>query len=711
MATFIGLVKKTNYEQYYNEVRNNPGDFVKRVLQSGQAAGQPLAGSEPNGRFVIGDNVFTLTLATNGKTRQLCIRREFENGESWMQMRMMELMDFLFFRSSTRSMEWALRSGTTMTTGLATCMRGHADRIVEELWPSIEVPNVDDRPSGSERRRSAVPTNQRPISERSLSTLASLIPGEIDAWMRCPEGGPVGLKHIDRSRTRIEGDILVLSFKSGGDAIEFRLQGRGSGRQEQKERVGRDMERLLRIARGERDGCGYRNMAELMGRFMVATIEDEAPRLLEKSSGAIDSGNGDDPLQSLLIYKVKEGGTLEPTRATRRAIARAVDEAMASCRASAAQRFQTVLNAVCRDKAECSLFSAAMDARATLVANIKQTAKPFLAGQRLAAFVRQVVQEHGVSAEAANELHANRGPNDPLPGRVRLVNFRRKPGLLERLSRDQPRHEVLALASRQDSTTLRFVPRGERSMAQWAWKTIRLAEVPKDVESDARALHQTVFDNALGQFFQSEIVPLIDVGVNALENEFRFGGDGHERGAAKDLLLKLMANLRIGNTTFGYLHRWYTEGQAASSAKTGNASAPASVIVPQEASVLDGQVAENPVSQRQAAAYALRQHLKEVVDPVTRLTESDCNKPVTVYTGGKFVPLRFAFGATASSQQGNGSPQWHGIGKGKSPDQQPAPSPSGSSASAEVPPSAPPSASPSAPPNPEIVPVEEGVPV
>ena len=113
MATFIGQVKKTTYEQYYQEVQSNPGDFVARVF------GQKASGSEPSGRFEIGDNVFTLKLVTKGKTRQLCIERQFENGESLVEMRIRQLMDYLFFRSSTRSMERALRSGSAIKIGRA----------------------------------------------------------------------------------------------------------------------------------------------------------------------------------------------------------------------------------------------------------------------------------------------------------------------------------------------------------------------------------------------------------------------------------------------------------------------------------------------------------------------------------------------------------------------------------------------------------------
>ncbi|UXC35689.1 hypothetical protein [Cupriavidus gilardii] len=332
MATFIGQVKKTTYDQYYQHVQSNPGDFVARVL--GKASGP-----EPSGRFQIGEEIFTLKLVTKGKTRQLCIERQFENGESLVEMRIRQLMDYLFFRSSTRSMERALRSGSAITTGLVRGLRGHADRIVEELWPGFDAPGAEAGAGTSERRGNAALSNRRPISERALGTLVSLNPGEIDAWIRCPEGGPVSLERIDRGKTRIEGEVLVLSFKSAGDAIEFRLHARGSGSAERKERARRDMERLLSIARGDREDCGYRNMAELMGRYMVATIEDEAPRLLEQWARGILADEGNHDVRPLLIGTVRKDGSLESTRATRRALARAVDEAMASCRACAAQRF------------------------------------------------------------------------------------------------------------------------------------------------------------------------------------------------------------------------------------------------------------------------------------------------------------------------------------------------------------------------------------
>lgn len=697
MATFTGSVVKTHYEQYYKDVQANPGDFVRRVF------GQNATGAEPRGEFHIGDNIFTLTLDTKGKTRQLCIRREFKHGESWMKMRMMELMDSLFFRSSTRTMERALRSGSTITTGLVKDMRGHVDRIVEELWPGIEVRNADAGAGPSERRGNAAPANRRAISERSLGTLVSLNPGEMDAWMRCPEGGPVTLEHVDRSKTRIEDDILVLSFKSGDDAIEFRLQARVAAQRERKERVERDMERLLRIAKGEREGCGYRNMAELMGRFMVATIEDEAPRLLEASVQALVRDGENNDVRPLLICTVKKDRSLEPTRATRRAVARAVDEAMASCRASAAQRFQTILNGVCRDKAD-PVVSAVLDARERLIEKIRQKTKPFLAARRLAAFVRQVVRERGVDVEAAHMLHADRPAGTALPRDVRLVHFLRKPGLLDRLAGEGPREEVLAVASRRDGDALRFVPPGQRNTARWAWKTIKLAEVPKNVESDAKALHQTVFDSSLGRFYQSDIVPLLTQGVAALRGDFQFQGKPEED-AATELLLKLTASLRIGNTTCGYLHRWAGEAaQAGGAAEAGNELFADRVIVPDEVEALSGLVTRDPVSQQQAAAYALRQDLKNVVPSIANVTEADCDKPVTLYTEGKFDTLH-PFGGTASRQQGNQSPQWHRLGQGNPQNQQPAPSPS--SSSPEVPPSVPPSA----PPHPEMVPAEENAPV
>ena len=148
MATFIGQVKKTTYDQYYQHVRSNPGDFVARVL------GQKASGPEPSGRFQIGEEVFTLKLVTKGKTRRLCIERQFENGESLVQTRIRQLMDYLFFRSSTRRMERALRSGSTITAGLVKGLRGHADRVVEELWPASRHRSPKPaRPNGAARRR------------------------------------------------------------------------------------------------------------------------------------------------------------------------------------------------------------------------------------------------------------------------------------------------------------------------------------------------------------------------------------------------------------------------------------------------------------------------------------------------------------------------------------------------------------------------------
>lgn len=659
MATFIGLVKKTDYEQYYKDVQSNPGDFVKRVL--GQNADVP----EPRGQFKVGDQTFTLTLSLKGNTRQLRIQRQFDNNESWLRMRVVTLMDALFFRSSTRTMERALRSESTIANGLAADMRLHVAAVVENLWQGMDGPNANGRPGPSEQRGNAVPANSPAISERCLGMLQSLNPGEIDAWMRCPEGGPVSLEHIDRSKTRIENDILILSFKSGSHAIEFRLQAKPCGSLERGQRIGRDMERLLRIAKGQREGCGYRNMAELMGRFMVATIEDEAPRLLEKWADSIVSENRNYAAKPLLACAVKRGHGPEPTRATRRAIARAIDDAMESCRASATARFQQILTEVCRDKDE-PVVSAALDARRTLIDDIQKKAKLFLAERRLAAFVRQVVQERGVSPEAAQAMHADRASGALLPDRVRLARFVRKPGLLERLSGDEPREEVLAVASRQDGDALRFVPPGQRNMAQWAWKTIKLAKVPKDVESDAKALHQTVFDSALGRFYQDEIVPLVNESVEALRGNLRFENE-HEQDAATQLLLMLTANLRIGNTTFGYLHRWALE--AARPAEVGEAR----VIVPEEDEVISGRVAPAPISDRQAAAYALRQDLEKAVPSVVNVTALDSEKPVTIYTEGKFRSVH-PFAATAPRQEGDRAPEWHRIDQGEPKNQQPDPS-------------------------------------
>ncbi|WP_422649390.1 hypothetical protein OJJOAM_001499 [Cupriavidus sp. H18C1] len=507
------------------------------------------------------------------------------------------------------------------------------------------------------------------ISERSLGALVPLNPGEIDAWIRCPEGGPVALAHIDRSKTRIEGDILVLSFKSAGDAIEFRLHA-PSVQRHGKERVQRDMERLLRIAKGQREGCDYRNMAELMGRFMVATIEDEAPRLLKHSASTRVWDNDDHEVGPLLLCTANKG-VMRPARATERALARAVEEAMAPCRAAAAQRFETIRNGVCRDKGD-PVLSTVLDARERLIEKIQQKVKPYLAGQRLAAFVRQVVQQRGVSAPAAQELHTDRVAGAVLPDRVRLVHFTRKPGLLERLSGDEPGEEVLAVASREDGDALRFVPQGQRGTAQWAWKTIKLAEVPRDVESDARALHQTVFDSALGRIYQDEIVPLVSECILALQRDFRFQGEP-EATAAAGLLLMLTANLRIGNTTFGYLQRWANDGASARAAVVGRHDVSADrVITAEEDAARSRPVARDPVSPRQAAAYALRQDLKTVFPGIANVTEADCGKPVTVYTEGKFASVP-EFRLAEPIQPGD-QRQWRPIVDGKVPNQQSEPS-------------------------------------
>lgn len=670
MATFIGSVKKKDYAQYYEDVKSNPGDFVSRVF------GQNADAAEPSGAFKVGDDTFTLSLVTKSHRRQLCIRRQLDDDKSWLHNRLVELMDALFFRSSTRTMERALRRESTIAKGLTAEMRTHADKVVERLWKGMDGPKAkaDDRPGASNAPGKAEPANTRAISEQCLGMLQALNPGEIDAWMRCPEGGPVSLEHIDRKKTRIENDILILAFKSGSEAIEFRLHAPGSSL-ETSSRIRRDMERLLRIAKGQRDGCGYGNMAELMGRFMVATIEDEAPRLLEQWAGSIVSENKNNA-RPLLACVVKGGRSPEPTRATRRAIARAVDDAMQSCRASANRRFQQILNEVCRDKAD-PLVSTVLDARTALVEDIQKTIRPVLAGQRLAAFVRAVVRERGVSRAEAEALHAPRESGAPLPGRVRLARFVRKPGLLERLAGDEPREEVLAVASRQDGDTLRFVPQGQRAMAVWAWKTIKLAEVPKDVESDARALHQTVFDISLSRVYQGQIVPLVQASVQALPKEFQ-SLTGQEDETARLLLLRLTASLRIGNTTFGCLERWAGE---AAQAHVGESSNAHPVIVADDDAVMTGRVAPNPISHRQAAAYALRQDLKHVLPSVANLTELDCEKPVTVYTEGKFATLH-PFGRTAPHQQAD-QPQWRLLNNGKAAD--PKQDPSSSSSSSKVP--------------------------
>ena len=664
MATFTGLVQKADYKQYYKDVQNNPGDFVKRVF------GSAASGAEPRGVFKVGNQTFTLTLALKGNTRQLCIQRQHDEDASWLYTRVVALMDALFFRSSTRTMERALRSEATMAKALAPDMRPRAADVINELWPGMDQPNANDRPGPSDQRNNAVPANSRPISERGLGMLQPLNPGEIDAWMRCPESGPVSLKHIDRSKTRIENDVLVLSFKSGGEAIEFRLQAKRGTTLEESPRIRRDMERLLRIAKGQREGCDYRNMAELMGRFMVATIEDEAPGLLEKWAEKIVSKRKNYDARPLLACSVK-GGRSEPTRATRRAIARAVEDAMESCRVSATRRFQQILTEVCRNKAD-PVLSTVLDARRTLVEDIQKKAKPFLAERRLAAFVRQLVRERGVDSEAAQAMHAERALGVALPTGVRLARFTRKPGLLERLFDDELRPEVLAVASRQDGDALRFVPPGQRDMAQWAWKTIKLAEVPKDVESDAKALHQTVFDSALGQFYLREIVPLVNeraeaLGGGALGGDLQFE-DRLEQDAARKLLLDLTANLRIGNTTFGYLHRWADEAERARG--VGEAQNPHRVVVAEEDEVLSGPVAPHPISQRQAAAYALRQDLQKVVPSIANVTPADCDKPVTVYTEGKFSALSHQFAAAAPRQEDGSAPKWQQIDTGKPKNQQ-----------------------------------------
>lgn len=669
MATFTGTVEKTNYAHYYRDVQSNPGDFVKRVLQDARVGDGPSS-AEPSGTFKVGKETFRLTLATRGKTQKLCIKREVEDGKSWLHMRMVGLMDALFFRCSTRTMERALRSEATIKTAMVAVMRPDAQRIVKQLWPDADVQNAEARPGPSTPRSNAASANRRPITERCLETLVPLNPGEIDAWMRCPDGGPVSLDHIDRGKSRIEDGILILSFKSGSDAIEFRLQARPGGTQGGAERVGRDMERLLGIAKGDREDCDYRNMAELMGRFMVATIEDEAPLLLEKAARHIVEENRDNDVLPLLSGKIKADRTLEPNRATRRAIARAVDETMVSCRATAQQRFQAILDGACRDKAD-TVVSTALDVREKLMETIGQKARAFLAERRLAAFVTQVVRERGVDPGAAMALHNEHAVGSALPERVRLVQYTRKPDWLERLSGEEAGVEVLAVASREDGEALRFVPLGRADMAAWAWKTIKLAKVPKDVESDARALHRTVFDRSLGRFYESEIRPLLDQGMEAFGRGFEFDEGrtgGVERENAKQLLLTLMASVRIGSTTLGYLHRWAGEAAQADHvipAETGVAAD--RVIVPAEVGPRAGMVAEHPVSERQAAAYVLRQDLLYAMGSIANVTESDCNKPVTLYSDGKFKSV-MQFVTSAGRTESVEPPQWHPVDEGNKKD-------------------------------------------
>lgn len=213
-----------------------------------------LLGGHQGVFHIKGGGTFKLEYVTEGRLTQLAVRRQHDEGASWLRKAICRAMD-LWGDSGQRQLQQAFRN-----------IGGIADQIARDLQQESSAVFRQLCPDGS-------------IADMLDSVGIAKPAPEILAWSakRAPYS-PIALSQLDRHRTRLDGDKLVLSFRHHDDTIELVFT------KQPGEQGTRALARLHSLATGtgpcaERFG-GYADLRQLMAQFVRASVEEEAPARL-----------------------------------------------------------------------------------------------------------------------------------------------------------------------------------------------------------------------------------------------------------------------------------------------------------------------------------------------------------------------------------------------------------------------------------------------
>lgn len=207
-----------------------------------------------------GGGSFKLEYVTEGKLTRLAVKRQHAEGASWLQKAKCLAID-LWSDDGQRKLQQAFRHVGGIANEIARDLRADCDRVLHEICPDGQIDAV-------------------------LNSVGIRPPGaETLAWSakRAPYS-PIALDRLDRHRTRLDDDKLVLTFRHHDDTIQLVFT-RHPG--EQGERA---LARLHALATGTEPYAArfgeYADLRQLLAQFVRASVEDEAPAQLTRIARA-----------------------------------------------------------------------------------------------------------------------------------------------------------------------------------------------------------------------------------------------------------------------------------------------------------------------------------------------------------------------------------------------------------------------------------------
>lgn len=205
---------------------------------------------------IKGGGTFKLEYVAEGKLTQLAVRRQHDEGASWLQKARCRAID-LWGDSGQRKLQQAFRNIGGIADQMARDLQRDSGDLFRRLCPDGSIAAMLDSVG---------------IADPAPETLA---------WSakRAPYS-PIALGQLDPHRTRLDGDKLVLSFRHRDDTIQLVFTA------QRGEQGARALARLHALATGtgphaKRFG-GYADLRQLMAQFVRASVEEEAPAALAR---------------------------------------------------------------------------------------------------------------------------------------------------------------------------------------------------------------------------------------------------------------------------------------------------------------------------------------------------------------------------------------------------------------------------------------------
>lgn len=215
-----------------------------------------LLGAHQGVFHINGGGTFKLEYVTEGKLTRLAVTRQHADGASWLQKVKCLAID-LWGDNGQRKLQQAFRNVHGIANQIARDLQHDRDTVIGRICPDGAIGTMLDS--------------------------VGLCPPDAEtlAWSakRAPYS-PIALDRLDPHHTRLDDDRLVLAFRHHNDTIELVFTGHPG------EQGARALARLHALATGtgpcaERFGK-YADLRQLLGQFVRASIEDEAPAELAR---------------------------------------------------------------------------------------------------------------------------------------------------------------------------------------------------------------------------------------------------------------------------------------------------------------------------------------------------------------------------------------------------------------------------------------------